>query len=521
MVIVDKMDNKADNKRIMKNSIYLYIRLFLAMGIGLYTSRVVLDVLGVDDFGLYSLVGGFVSMLTVLTGTFSGTAARFITYEIGVGNPEILRRTTSTIINLLIIVSIGVFIFGTIFGVVFIDKYLNIPSDRINAAYFVYLCSLFVFSMNLLAVPYQAIITAHEHMNFYAMMSVFESIAKLIVVLSLSCVSFDKLYFYALLFALISVLSRIMYGVYCNHYFVESRYHFLLDKSISKRMTSFSIWMGIGTASGIFKDQGLSVIINIFFNLAVNAARGISLQVMSVFNAFALNIGLAMSPQITKSYSQGNIERSINLTFLSAKSQGYLILVMMIPFLLESHYILTIWLKSFPEYTQEFVCWGVLISFVHVITSAFGPIYLAMGRIRNLQLAGSITNFLFLPICFLCCKEGLSIMVCVQFAFWLEIILLFMNCFFLKKEMNFPIGHFSRKVVLPMILVGVITLCVVSCVKIIIVDESLIRLLLSSITSLIVFSISVYFIGITDSEKKVLIDLFSRKLNRITSKSRI
>ena len=474
------------------------------MAIGLYTSRVVLEILGVDDFGLYSLVGGFVSMLSILTGTFSGTAARFITYEIGIGNPEILKRTISTIINLLIIIAIGVFIIGLVGGTYLISTYLNIPPERMNAAYFVFYCSLFVFSMTLLAVPYQAIIIAHEHMNFYAIMSIFESVAKLIVVLFLPYVSFDRLYFYAFLLALISVISRVVYGIYCNRHFKESKYHFILDKHISKQMTSFSVWMGIGTASGILKDQGLNIIINIFYSLTVNAARGICMQVMSVFSSFASNIGLAISPQITKSYSQGDIKRSISLTFASAKAQGYLVLVMMIPFLLESHYILTIWLKSFPVYTQEFVCWGILISFIHAITGAFGPIYLAMGRIRNLQLAGSLLNFMYLPVCYLCCERGINVIICMQLGFGLEILLFFMSYFYLKKVMSFPFWHFLGRVVMPMLLVGIITLCAVYCVRIVLKDESFTRLILSTVTSFVIFSISAYFIGIDDSERKIV-----------------
>ena len=213
------------------------------------------------------------------------------------------------------------------------------------------------------------------------------------------------------------------------------------------------------------------------------------MQVMSVFSSFASNIGLAISPQITKSYSQGDIKRSISLTFASAKAQGYLVLVMMIPFLLESHYILTIWLKSFPVYTQEFVCWGI---------------YLAMGRIRNLQLAGSLLNFMYLPVCYLCCERGINVIICMQLGFGLEILLFFMSYFYLKKVMSFPFWHFLGRVVMPMLLVGIITLCAVYCVRIVLKDESFTRLILSTVTSFVIFSISAYFIGIDDSERKIV-----------------
>lgn len=501
-----------NSKRILKNTVYLYFRLFFSMAVSLYTSRVVLEVLGVDDFGLYSLVGGFVLMLTILTGTFSGTAARFIAYEIGVGNPEILKRTTSTIINILILISILVFVVGVVLGPYLISEYLNIPTERMGAAYFVFYCSLFVFSMNLWAVPYQALITAHERMDFYALMSIFESVAKLTVVLLLSYVTFDKLYFYAFMLALISVVSRIMYGIYCNKHYKESRYHFILDKRIFIKMSSFSLWMGMGAASGILKDQGLSIIINLFYGLALNAARGISMQVTSVFTNFASNIGLAISPQITKSYSQGNVERSIKLTFVSAKTQGYLILFIMIPFLLESHYLLTLWLKSFPEYTQEFVFWAVLICFISTIAGAFAPIYLAMGRIRNLQIIGSLISFLYLPVCYWCCSLGMDVIICMQLSFLLHIILFFLSYLYLKVTMSFPFGLFMNQVVIPMVMLGMFTYCIVYCIRYVIPDESFIRLMTTCLMSSVLLCLSVFWLGINSDEKSLISDIICKKI---------
>ena len=263
-------------------------------------------------------------------------------------------------------------------------------------------------------------------------------------------------------------------------------------------------WNFLSSMADIFKSQGVAILINLFFGTFVNAAQAIAQQVNNAVNQFCNNFMTAITPQITKSYAQGDIKRSISLTFASAKAQGYLVLVMMIPFLLESHYILTIWLKSFPVYTQEFVCWGILISFIHAITGAFGPIYLAMGRIRNLQLAGSLLNFMYLPVCYLCCERGINVIICMQLGFGLEILLFFMSYFYLKKVMSFPFWHFLGRVVMPMLLVGIITLCAVYCVRIVLKDESFTRLILSTVTSFVIFSISAYFIGIDDSERKIV-----------------
>ena len=508
------MINKSiENKRIIKNTIYLNIRLFLAMFIGLYTSREILTVLGINDFGIYSLVGGFVSMLSILTAVFSGTASRFITYEIGIGDFSRLSKTVSTIINLLIFISIGVFILGSFIGSFFIENYLNIPSDRINATYFVYYCSLFVFSINLLSVPYQAIITAHEHMSFYGIMGIFDSIIKLIIVLVLPYLPFDKLYSYSLLLALSSVICRIIYGIYCNYYFKESKYRFILDRKVAKSMSSFSLWMGIGSASGILKDQGLGILINIFYGLALNAARGISLQVMNIFNNFAINIGLAISPQITKSYSQENYNRSIMLTFTSAKAQGLILIALMVPFILESHYILTLWLKDVPAYTTEFVCWGIIIVFAHSLTNSLSPIYLAIGNIRNIQIIGSFINFLYIIICYLCCKMGFNVIICLQLSVILEIILFLINYIHIKKEINFPGIIFIKKAIAPVILIGIITTITVYFIQFIIQEDSFIRVLLSSIVSLCTVLSSFYLFASNKNEKQYIQNFIKRKIN--------
>lgn len=511
------MSNRAiENKRILKNTIFLNIRLVLAMFIGLYTSRVVLSYLGVNDFGLYSLIGGFVSLLSIITSVFSGTISRFITYEIGIGNSIKLKRTVSTVINLLLIISVGVFIIGIIGGSFFIENYLNISPDRINAAYFVYYCSLFVFCTNLLSVPYQAIITAHEHMSFYGIMGIFDSIIKLIIVLLLPYFPFDRLYTYALLLALSSIICRIIYGIYCNHYFEESKYSFIFDREIAKGMSSFSLWMGLGCTAGILKDQGLGIIINIFYGLALNASRGISLQVMGIFNNFAANIGVAISPQITKSYSQQEYERSISLTFTSVKTQGLLILTMMIPFISESDYILYLWLGTVPEYTSEFVCWGIIVVFAHTLTNGIAPIFLAIGNIRNVQIAGSIINFMYIPICYIICSLGLNIIICLEIAVIVEILLFLVTLISIKRTMTFSYILFIKKVILPIALVAVTTTIFVSFIpSCIIKQESFLRVILSSFISILSVSCIFYFWGSEQSERDYIKKFIQNKFSFI------
>ena len=313
------MDNSANNKRIAKNTIYLYIRMLVSLLIGLYTSRVFLEALGVEDYGIYNIVGGFVALFAILTNTIRSAAQRFITYALGQGDSIKLRQTFSTFITLYIIVAIGIFLIGEIIGILALNKILVLPENRLNAAYFVYHCSLFVFSINLVAIPYNACIVAHEKMSFYAIISVGESIVKLLIAYLLFISPFDTLKTYAFLLGISSLLVLTICMVYCKIRFSEVNGRFVINKPIFKEIFSYSAWVIIGSSSVVVKEQGVNLVINRFCGVAMNAAKGVSMQVEHVVSAFATNIGTAITPQITKSYASGDIGRAIRLTFLMAK----------------------------------------------------------------------------------------------------------------------------------------------------------------------------------------------------------
>ena len=503
------MDGTSTNKTIVKNSTYLYIRLLLSLIVNLYISRVVLEELGVKDYGLYTLVGGFVLMFNILTGAFSGTASRFITYAIGIGNETNLIRTISTIINLMIIIAMSVFVIGAFVGPFIIWNYLSIPDGSFDVAKFVFYCSLFAFSVNLYSVPYQSIVLANEKMDFYAIMSIVESLCRLGLVISMKLIQEPKLYYYALGLAIISVIVRIIYGLYCSRKFPESKLRMILDKKITKEMCSFSFWIGAGTAVGILKDQGTNIIVNIFYGVVLNAAMGICNQVMNLFNSLAMNIGLAVSPQITKSYSIGNIQISIKLTFSSAKAQGYLILFAIIPFLVELKYILTLWLKSYPLYTLEFVFWGAIVCLVHSVGSAYGSLFLAIGRIRNLNIICIVINGLYVALCYILCRKGVNVIICMELLLVSESILMIICYMTLKKQVGFPVYSFFVKVIVPMIIIGVTSFLITSEVKNFF-DESFFRLMICCVTSTIIMVPSILLFGLNPRERELVCDLLHR-----------
>ena len=273
-----------NNKTIAKNTIYLYLRLVFSVLVGLYTSRVVLRTLGAEDYGIYNLVGGFVTLLSVFSFSISGTCQLFLVYELGGGDKKKLSDTFCTIKILLLFFAVIFFVFAGIVGPWAIHSFLNIPVERIDVAVVVFFCSLVVFCMQLLAVPYTSLVIAHEKMGFYSMMSIIETALKLLVVLSISFINWDKLIYYALTLALISVVVRVVYNVYCRVNYAESKFYWRYDKSISRKITSFTLWVGTGAFAGLLKDQGGGIIINLFFGVLLNAACGIANQVKSFIN---------------------------------------------------------------------------------------------------------------------------------------------------------------------------------------------------------------------------------------------
>jgi O-antigen/teichoic acid export membrane protein len=294
-----------NNKRIAKNTLLLYARTLVIMFISLYTSRVILNVLGVGDFGIYNVVGGIVAMFSLINGSLTSATQRFLNFELGKKNTAKLKRIFSVSISIHAILALIVLIFGESIGLWFLNTRMNIALERMTAANWVYQCSLITFCVNLISIPYNATIIAHEKMNVFAYISILDALLQLIIVFLLPWILFDKLIIYAILMLFISVIIRIIYGQYCNKQFQECKFVFCKDKSLYKEMTSFAGWTFIGSSSAVLMRQGVNILINIFHGVTVNAARGIATQVEQAVNSFISNFMMAMNPPITKSYASG------------------------------------------------------------------------------------------------------------------------------------------------------------------------------------------------------------------------
>lgn len=333
------------NKRIAKNTIALYIRTLITMAVGLYTSRVVLNVLGVEDYGVYNVVGGVVSMFSIVTASLSQSISRYLTFELGKGNQDKLRSIFCTSVNIQLLMSLVVFILMECIGVWFLNTKMNIDADRMHAANWVFQFSVLTFVVNLISVPYNAVIIAHEKMKAFAYVSILEAVLKLVIVAALLLSSIDKLITYAFLQLMVSITIRMVYGSYCKRHFQECRYSLIIDKQLIKDMTGFAGWGSTSSIVWIFNTQGINIISNIFFGVVVNAARGVATQVEGIVKGFVVNFTTAVRPQIIKSYSAGDKEYLFKLLCTSTKYSYFLMLIFFVPFLFEAEAILQWFVK--------------------------------------------------------------------------------------------------------------------------------------------------------------------------------
>jgi len=507
------LNTSDENKRIVKNSTLLYFRMFVSLCISLYTSRAVLDVLGAENYGIYNIVAGFVSLLSIFTSTITSAAQRFITFEIGAGDKHRLQDTFSTFVVILIGLGAVIFILGEILGGPAIPKYLVIPEARMDAAVFVFHCALLSFVINLISVPYSADVLAHERMDFYAVMSICESIVQLIFVISLYYISLDLLKVYALFLVVKGLIVRIIYGLYCGKHFEETKWRVVIKKQIVKDVFSYSLWVTIGASSAILKEQGVNVIVNRFFGVLMNTARGISMQVFGVVNQFATSIGSAIIPQITKSYAGGDVSRSINLTFLLAKSQGLVVFFVSLPLLLETEYVLGLWLKEVPEYACVFTRWALILCLARTLENTHGPLFLATGKVRNLQIVGGGLMLLNLPLSYIALKMGFEAVSTMVIGVGLELVVMFVAFLFLKQLVSFPIKDFYQHIIFPLFLVFVLSAILPGIIRFFVMPESFTRLIVVCLLSVLSTAFFSYTISLNKREKEIVVSFIKSKIS--------
>lgn len=423
-------DTSANNKRIAKNTLLLYFRMFITMAVGLYTSRVVLNVLGVSDYGIYNVVGGVITMASFLNAAMTQASQRFMSFELGNVNLTRLNRVFCTSVNIHFVICVIAFILGETVGLWFVNEKLNLPEERMIAANWVYQASIITFAISVMSVPYNSAIVAHEKMSAFAYISILDVVLKLLIVFLLMIGSFDKLIAYSVLMVLVTAIVRSCYTFYCKKHFAECCYHLGFDKVLSKEMFSFAGWSLFGNLGFSFKDQISNIILNLFYGTTLNAARGIGVHVGVIINSFSSNFTMALNPQITKQYAIGNVEESRKLVYTGSRFSFYLLSLVSIPIIINVDYILKIWLGIVPEYTSQFVVFTLLTSLLYTLSGCVTTAIQATGKIKWFQIGVCIIMLSELPIAWLLLRMGyppdsvmwpslVTYLIALLFRFWL------------------------------------------------------------------------------------------------------
>ena len=504
-----------NNKRIAKNTLLLYVRMLFTMAVSLFTSRVILNTLGVEDYGINNVVGGIVTMFSVLSGSLSSSISRFITFELGKRNIERLKTIFSTGVNIQLGMSVLIIIIAEAVGIWFLNAKMNIPADRMVAANWVFQCAILTFVLNLLSVPYNAAIIAHEKMSAFAYISVMEVTLKLIIVYMLTISPFDRLKTYAVLLLCVGAVIRFIYGYYCKRHFEECTYHFVFDKPVLKEMTGFAGWNFLGNCAYMLNTQGVNILMNLFFGVAVNAARGIATQVDAALKQFVNNFTTAVNPQITKSYAQGDLDYMHKLVCRSAKFSAFLMMFFAVPIILETNTILTIWLKTVPDYAVIFLQWIIISSFMDtVLANSLVTSMFATGKIKRYQIIVTTVGCLVFPLSWIAFKLGFEPQVGYILYFIIYTILLFVRLYLLKDMVKLPVMMYIREVLYK--LAPIIVVCfAIPGILILTMDAGWLRLILVCLLSVLVTAVSEYFIGLSNKEKNFVAEKIKLVIGKI------
>ena len=503
-----------NNKRIAKNTLMLYFRMMLMMLVTLYTSRVVLEVLGVEDFGIYSSVGGVVAMFGLLTGSLRAAAQRFITYELGKKEGQQSSRIFSATVTVHLALALIIFILSETVGLWFLNSQLNIPNDRLLAANWVFHCSVLTFVMNLLTIPYNATIIAHERMSAFAYIGILEVFLSLTIALLIPYLGFDKLILYSLLLLCNALIIRYVYISYCKRHFSECVFRFSWDISLFKVMFSFAGWNFIGSGSGVLMTQGVNILLNIYWGVTVNAARGIANQVQSAVTVLISNFMVALNPQITKSIAAGENAYFQKLIRNGARYSYLLMYLLALPILLETKSILSIWLVEIPEYAVNFVRAAIIYSLIHCLSNPLVTSMLAHGEIKKYQLIVGGFQSLNFPFSLIALKLGCEPIAVYFFQILFEICCLISRLQLLRGMIGFEARKFITQVLFRIGLVSLLSPIVAILISLYI-NNVLLRLILVSLTSFVSVLIFTYFIGFIRDERRFFIETIVKLIKRI------
>ena len=498
-----------DSKRIARNTLLLYVRMLLLLFIGLFTSRVVLAALGETDYGVYNAVGGMVTVFTFLTASISSAISRFLAFELGKGGDAIrMRKLFSAGIAIQLVFALVLVILAETAGLWFLHHRMNIPDGRMGAAEIVLQCSLVALVIQLLAIPYNAAIIAREKMSAFAFISLLEAGLKLAVALMVKYCLNDRLVLYAFLMAAVALVVRMSYGYYCRRHFPESRGKLIVDRSLLREIFSFSGWNFFGSSSYVLNTQGVTILVNIFFGVALNAARGVALQIENIAKQFVSNFLTAINPQITKSWASGNRDYCFSLVAKGVKFSLLVILAFFLPLYFEAECALDLWLAKVPAHSADFVRLALVGLLVDMVGNPLLTLILATGKVRNYYLLTGLTSYLCLPLAWLAFKLGAPVEWSYVSFILIYLIVLLERFVMARRIASFPLGKFFRSLA-PMLQVFALAFALAFMAHLL-MPQGILRLLLVCAVSWLALLGFTCLLALTPGERAFL----TRKLGR-------
>lgn len=501
-----------NNKRIAKNTLLLYFRMLLLMGVNLYMSRIILKTLGVVDYGIYNVVAGVITMLGFITGPLGGTASRYVTFALGEGNLNKLKHVFGSTLVVQIIVSAFILVISETLGLWFVMNKLVIPEIRFTAALWIYHFSIFTAIISLLSVPYNAVIIAHEKMDAFAYISIFEALARLGIVFSLEVIPFDHLIIYGGLLMVIQVIVRIMYTVYCKRNFVECKGSVRWNFPLVKELLGYSSWSSLGYLAVVGYSQGLNILLNMFFGPIVNAARGIAVQVQSAILQLCTNFQMALNPQITKSYASGDYEYMHKLIVYASKYSFYIMSLIIVPLLVNIRYVLELWLTNVPDHTVIFLRLTLAIAMLDCMKNPVLNAIHATGKIKFFQTVEGLCLLSIVPIAYLFLRFTTA-MPEIVFVVYLsvEILTQVVRLVIILPRIKMDFSPYLKKVILP---IGCVTIFLVCIVLLAEPANSFLSLVLSAIEIITLEAIVILVVGINHKERVFLTNHIKSILNK-------
>ena len=488
------------------------------MLVALYTTRVVLQVLGEENYGIYNVVGGIVVMFSFLSRVLASASQRYFAFELGRNNHERLRQVFSITQILYVLVIIVIVIGAESLGLWFLHSKATIPEERMVAANWIFQFSVISFTASLFTTPYQAAIIAHEKMDVYAFVGILEAVLHLLLALALKFIPFstDVLIIYGLLVLLNTFIVNGVYIVYSLKKYIESHFRYYWEPKLAKEILSYSGWNLFGAIAGVARSQGINMLINVFFNPAINAARGVAYQVNSAINQFSNNFYTAVRPQVTKNYAKGDQDATLSLVFSSSKLTYYLLLFVAVPIMVYAAPILELWLDVVPEHTLLFTELVIAVALVDSLSNPLMTLAQATGNVKGYQAIVGTLLLLNLPISWIFLKLGYPAEVTMVVAIFIAVVSLFARLIILRKIADFPVANYIKQVLIIILIPTVLSISIVFFMGRILgtSNDSIILLLVELTLAVIITVLAIFFTGMNKREKEMLYGIVRNKLHK-------